>query len=60
MAAPHDPAELELVRLAITCRVGGCCVWDNKALRVYKDQVALASLSAKEVQQFLVAQVCDG
>jgi hypothetical protein len=60
MSAPKDPAELALVTLALTCRVRGCCEWDEKAARVFRGQFPLPDLTLDEVRETLIEQVTNG
>jgi hypothetical protein len=60
MAAPKNPAELALVRLAITCRVKGCVEWHDKAARIFREQETSVNLDPPEVKQALIDQVAGG
>src|SRR5262245_54946634 len=55
MAAAKDPAELDLVRLAIRCgcTTTGCCEWDDRAARRFRQSPPLPSLTAEGVKALL-------
>ncbi len=54
MAAPKDPAEVELALLAIrSCHVTGCCEWDEKAARRLRGQPPLPGLTPEGIRDLL-------
>ncbi len=60
MAAPKDPAEHALVVKAITCGVGGCCEWDEKAARRFRRNPPLSGLTPEGVKDELIDYVSRG
>ncbi|HYT94342.1 MAG TPA: hypothetical protein VEL76_36845 [Gemmataceae bacterium] len=60
MAPPKDPQELALVVLAISCGVGGCCEWDDKAARRFRSSPPLANLLPEGVKDLLVEYISAG
>lgn len=57
-----DPRELDLVREAITARVGGCCEWDpDAAERVNRDrELAHWGLTPRWIKALLIEHVEAG
>jgi hypothetical protein len=60
MAAPKDPAEFALVVQAISCGVSGCCEWDDKAARRFRQNPPVAGLTPEGVKDTLVEFVSKG
>lgn len=60
MPAPKDPGEHALVLRAITCRVGGCCEWDEKAARRFRAVPPVSALTPEGVKEDLIAHVTAG
>jgi hypothetical protein len=60
MATPRDPAEHALVVQAITCGVGGCCEWDEKAARRFRSGPPLPGLTPEWVSDELMDHVLNG
>lgn len=60
MATPGDPAELALVVKAITCGVGGCCEWDERAARRFRASPPLPGLTPEGIKDELMAHVGGG
>jgi len=60
MPTPKDPAELALVRKAITCGTGGCCEWHAKAEAIFRDEVALPGQTPLGVKDDLIEYVSQG
>jgi hypothetical protein len=60
MVAPRDPTEHALVVQAITCGVGGCCEWDEKAAKRFRSAPPLPGLTPEGVKDDLVAYVQGG
>jgi hypothetical protein len=59
MAAPKDPAEHQLVVKAITCNVGGCCEWDEKAARRVRSQPPWPGLTPEGIKELLIDGVAN-
>lgn len=58
MGEPKDPAELDLVRRAISLgHITGCCEWDDKAARRLRRQPPLPGLTPEGIKELLVAFV---
>ncbi len=60
MAAPKDPAEHALVSKAITCRVRGCCEWDDKEAHRVRSSPPLPGLTPEGIREELIHYVCAG
>ncbi len=54
-----ETTQLELVRKAITSRLGGCCEWDDKAAQRVRSDRSLEGLSPEEIQERLQDYVTD-
>jgi hypothetical protein len=48
-----EAAQLDLVRKAITCRVGGCCLWDSRAERRARADRNLGGLTPATIMDLL-------
>jgi hypothetical protein len=60
MATPQEPEELALVVKAITCKVGGCCEWDEKAARRFRYSPPSPGLTPEGVKDELIDYVHRG
>lgn len=60
MAAPRDPTEHALVVKAITCRVSGCCEWDEKSAQIFRYNPPLSNLTPEGVKDELIDHVDNG
>lgn len=60
MSAPKDAVEHGLVVLAITCSVGGCLEWDEKAARRFLARPPLPSMTLEGVIDELIDFVAGG
>jgi hypothetical protein len=60
MAVPRDPNKHALVVQAITCGVGGCCEWDEKAARRTRSDPSLQGLTPEGVKEELTEYVRAG
>jgi hypothetical protein len=54
-----EETQLELVRQAITNRLGGCCEWDEKAARRVRSDRGLCGLTPEAIKELLVDHVTD-
>jgi hypothetical protein len=54
-----EAAELELVRKAVTSRVGGCCEWDYAAANRVRSDRNLEGLSPESIKELLEDYVTD-
>jgi hypothetical protein len=48
-----DPAELDLVRRTVTCRVTGCCEWDDRAARRVRADADLQGFTPEGIKDLL-------
>lgn len=60
MADAKDPAELNLVRRAISLEVGGCCEWDEQEARRIDAQPPLPGLTPEGIRELLQDFVRQG
>jgi len=60
MSKPKDPDELELVRLAISLDVSGCCEWVEKEARRIEAQPPISGLTPEGIRALLQEFVRDG
>ena len=60
MRKPKDPAELKLVRRAISLDVRGCCEWDEAAARRLESHPPLAGLTPEGIKTLLHEFVVKG
>ena len=60
MRKPKDPAQLKLVRRAISLDVGGCCEWDDAAARRLESHPPRAGLTPEGIKRLLHEYVVQG
>src|SRR5262245_20416309 len=60
MATPMDLKEHALVVLAISCGVGGCCEWDEKAAQRFRASPPLVGLTPEGARELLIDHVNNG
>jgi hypothetical protein len=54
-----EATQLELVRKAITCRLGGCCEWGPRAERRARSDRSLEGLTPQTIKTLLQDYVTD-